>query len=77
MAAANSISDARAINPAALYTVQEAAKLVSYHPVTLRGKLRAGTVSGRRRHGGHWRILGAELLKLGGSFFCPAPSGKR
>lgn len=48
----------------ALYTVVEAAAVLSMHPKTLRRKLGCGVVTGRRRGGGHWRIRGAELLKL-------------
>lgn len=54
----------RAIQPDAIYTAEEAAKLVNYHVVTIREKLRDGVIQGRRRHGGTWRILGRELLKL-------------
>lgn len=55
----------RRIEPAAIYTTSEAAFLVQMHPKTLQRKLRAGVaVKGRRRAGGHWRILGSELLKF-------------
>lgn len=48
----------------ALYTVPEAATLLSMHPKTLRRKLSYGVLSGKRRGGGHWRIRGTELLRL-------------
>lgn len=53
------------IDPGALYSVATAAPLVGMHPGTLRGKLRDGLILGKRRHGGTWRVRGAELLKLG------------
>lgn len=52
------------IAPDAIYTVAEAAELLSLHPVTLRRKLRIRLVNGKRRGAGHWRIRCAELLKL-------------
>ncbi len=38
--------------PGAAYTVDQAARLVSMHPETLREKLRARIVEGKRRGGG-------------------------
>lgn len=64
MTAATITPEARTVQPDAIYTVEDAARLVGYHVVTLRNKLRAGTVQGRRRRGGQWRIVGRELLKL-------------
>lgn len=54
-------TDSRAINPGALYTADEAARLLSVHVVTLRRLLRAGVLRGRKIGG--WRISGAELLR--------------
>ena len=57
-------ADRAKIEPGSLYSVKHASAAVAMHPVTIRRKLRAGVIQGRRRGGGHWRILGAELLKL-------------
>jgi excisionase family DNA binding protein len=54
----------RRIEPDAIYTVNEAATLISIHPETVTKKLRQGAIAGKRRLG-RWRIRGAELLKLG------------
>ena len=51
------------IEPDAIFTVAQAARLVSLHAVTLRKKLRLGIIKGSRR-AGDWRIRGSELLKL-------------
>lgn len=53
----------RSIDATALYTVEQAASLLSLHPVTLRKKLRCGLIPGKRRVG-RWRIRGSELLNL-------------
>lgn len=52
----------RPIEPTAVYTVTEAAALLTIHPVTLRKQLRAGVVKGKRTLG-DWRMLGSELLR--------------
>ena len=52
------------IDPNGIYSTEEAARLVNYHVVTIREKLRDGVIQGRRRHGGTWRVRGSELLKL-------------
>lgn len=54
----------RKIEPDALYSVELAAPLVLMHPETIREKLRIGTIQGKRKGGGRWRIRGCELLKL-------------
>ena len=54
---------ARTIDPGAIYTAKEAARLISLHIDTLREKLRLGIVKGSRKLG-DWRIKGSELLKL-------------
>lgn len=58
--------DARAgahVDADAIYTPNEAARLIAMHPVTVRRKLREGSIRGSRRSG-DWRVRGAELLKL-------------
>ena len=52
------------IDPDAIYTVAQAAVLASMHPETLREKLRARILNGKRKGGGSYRIRGSELLKL-------------
>lgn len=64
MNASPATPEPRAIQPSALYRVPEAARLVGYHPATLRAKLREGAILGKRRRGGNWRVLGSELLRL-------------
>lgn len=54
----------RAIDPAAIYTVAECAELVGLGEQTIRRRLGDGLMQGKRRHGGQWRVLGSELLKL-------------
>ena len=51
------------IQPNQIYTVDQAATLLSMHPVTIRDKLRVGIIRGSRRIG-RWRIIGSELLRL-------------
>lgn len=53
----------RAIEPGAIYTVNEAAFLTSMRPKTLSAKLVAGTIPASRRLG-TWRVRGSELIKL-------------
>lgn len=55
------MNTAAAIEPTALYTARDAARLLSVHPVTMRRLLRTGIVRGVKRAG--WRISGAELLR--------------
>ncbi len=65
VAALLSAPQSKGIDPNRIYDVAEAAQLVKLHPHTLCRKLRVGfAVKGKRKGGGHWRILGSELLKL-------------
>lgn len=58
-------SQPEAIVADGLYTVAEAARATSFHPKTISRWLRAGVVKGNRKLG-HWRMRGAELLKIAG-----------
>ncbi len=53
-----------AICASTFYTPQQTAALLSLHVVTVRKYLRCGIIRGRKL-GNDWRILGANLLKLG------------
>ena len=53
----------RAIEATAIYTVAEAARLISMHPDSFRKMLKNGSIRGSKRLG-DWRVKGAELLKL-------------
>ena len=53
----------RAIEPNAIYTAAEAARLIAIHPDNMRKKLRLEIIRGSRRLG-NWRVKGNELLKL-------------
>ena len=48
----------------AIYTVPEAAVILSMHAKTLQRKLRTGLIASRRRGGGQYRIKGSELLRF-------------
>jgi len=50
------------IEPAAVYTAPEAARLISVHPKTMQQMLRDGIVKGSRKLR-TWRVRGSELLK--------------
>jgi len=52
----------RAIEPTAIYTVREAAVLVSLAPKTMQRKIASGVINASRRMG-TWRVRGSELLK--------------
>lgn len=54
----------RAIEPNALYTVPEAAALLSITPACITKKLRCGIINGKRTLG-QWRVKGSELLRFG------------
>ena len=55
----------RAIEPTAIYTAPEAARLVGLHVETLTKKLRFGVIKGSRRIG-TWRVRGSELIRACG-----------
>jgi len=55
----------RAIEPAAIYTAPEAARLVGLHAESMTKKLRLGVIKGSRRIG-TWRVRGSELIRAAG-----------
>lgn len=55
----------RAIEPDAVYTAPEAARLVGLHVESMTKKLRLGIIKGSRRIG-TWRVRGSELIRAAG-----------
>ena len=55
----------RAIEPNAVYTAPEAARLVGLHVESMTKKLRLGVIKGSRRIG-TWRVRGSELIRAAG-----------
>lgn len=55
----------RAIEPDAVYTAPEAARLVGLHVESMTKKLRLGVIKGSRRIG-TWRVRGSELIRAAG-----------
>ena len=49
------------INPAAVYSSKEAARLLNMHPYTFHGLVRKGEIKAKRLSKGY-RVLGEELL---------------
>lgn len=53
----------RAIEPSAIYTAPEAARLLALNPKVMQRKLASGVIKGSQRIG-RWRVRGSELLKF-------------
>jgi hypothetical protein len=62
---AAAVTTSRAIEPTAIYTAPEAARLLSMSPRYITTKLNLGVIKGSRRIG-TWRVRGSELIRAAG-----------